>query len=175
MTNFMPLSPNGGIENGAYLNATSDFFLIYTLIGQATGPIGAANTGDTENAASDAQNLWKLMETVQTLVNAKYINVSSAVVDLSVAGNRAIYNFGTDFNQAATTVYTIKFMAEQPHMLTVANLTDLLEGNSAIVYNPTTGVPSSGGPVTLSAYELTDAAATNTSITLFEIADSSPF
>ena len=58
-------------------------------------------------------------------------------------------------------------MAEQTDFTTVASLTSLLEGNSAIVYNPTTGVPSSGGSVTLSAYELTDSSTTNTSITEF--------
>ena len=160
MTYMVP-SPNGGIENGDYLNADSSFFVIYTLVANAPGDFGST--------ASAAQNLQKLIETVMTTSIVKYINVTSAVVDLSVSGNRAIYNFGTVFNQASTTVYTIKFMIEQTDFTTQASLTTLLEANSAIVYFPTVSVPTSGGTVTLSAYELTNSSTTNTAINVYTL------
>lgn len=159
-------SPNGGIENGAHLGATSDFVTINTVVALATGDIGGGVVSPLDQAIlpTNQENLQKLMELVQTTTNAKYINVTSAVVDLSISGNRTAYGLGTNFNQAATTIYTVKFMAEQINFFNLAAFAALVEG--VPVPNPTTGVPVNGpATVTISAYESTDAAATNISAT----------
>jgi len=162
MSILIQQSPNGGIQNGAYQNATSDFVTINTVVALATGDIGGDSTVSPLDQAilpTNQENLEKLMELVQTTTNCKYISVSSAVVDLSVSGNRTMYGFGTDFNQAATTIYTVKFMAEQIDFFNIAAFQALVEG--IVVPNPTTGVPTNSGSVTISAYEATDPAATN--------------
>jgi hypothetical protein len=150
---------NGGIGNGADLGANSDFVVITTVIGHATGNFGVA--------PSDAQNLVKLMELVQQKINVKYIHVASAVVDLSDADARAAAGLGTNFNQAATTVTTIKFMTEQAGFLTADILAGLVDG--VAVVNPTVGVPSSAGAVTLSAYEADNAATKNIAVVIADL------
>lgn len=150
---------NGGIFNGADLGVNSDFFVIKTVIGHATGNYGVAT--------SDSRNLEILMEQVQQKINVKYISVASAVVDLSVAANAAAAGLGTNFNQAGTTVTTIKFMTEQAGFLTAASLAALIQGFA--VANPTVGVPSSAGPVTLSAYETASASLKNISVTVSDL------
>lgn len=161
MTYNVP-SPNGGVFNGANALGYQNFIVFYTLLAQATG-----NVGDYGTPAA-SQNTQKLFETIQTFCNVKYINITSAAVDLSVSGNRAIYGLGTDFNQAATTIYTIKFMASDIDYITSANLKAFLDGNSSIVPFATTGVPITGPSTeTLTAYNTTDAAETNTVYTVY--------
>jgi hypothetical protein len=153
-------SPNGGVENGAYQNATSDFVVINTVINHTAGDIGAP-------LPTAEENTQKLFEMIMTTTNVKYINISSAVVDLSVSANRTALGLGTNFNQAATTVYTIKFMAEQIDFFNIAAFNALIEG--VMVPLPTAGVPTTSGTVTLSAYEVTDAAATNLVATKYNL------
>lgn len=156
----MTRSPNGGIFNGADLGADSDFFKVYTVVAHTEG-----NFGDTNSAN---RNLVRLMELIQTKVNVKYVKVSSAVVDLSVAANRAAISLGTDYNQAATTVYTISFMAEQGKFQTAAALLTELDG----IATPftTTGVPITG-PATRNetAYETSSASAKNIHVDGFNL------
>jgi hypothetical protein len=150
---------NGGIVNGSNLGANSDFVTIYTVIGHATGDFGVS--------ASDAQNAVKLFEMIGTKANVKYTKISSAVVDLSVSGNRTIYGLGTNFNQASTTVYTIKFMAEQAGYVTAANLAALIQG--VTVPNTTAAVPSSAGNADQSAYETASASLKNIVISVADL------
>lgn len=150
---------NGGIFNGADLGVNSDFFVIKTVIGHATGNYGVTT--------SDARNLELLMEQVQQKINVKYISVASAVVDLSDADARAVAGLGTNFNQALTNVVTIKFMTEQAGYLTAASLAALIQGIA--VSNPTVGVPSSAGAVTLSAYETVSASLKNISVSVSDL------
>lgn len=161
MAILSPLSPNGGVSNGAALGATADFVVMNTVIAHATGDVGAP-------LPTNAQNLEKLMELVMTTTNAKYIQVSSAVVDLSVSANRTALGLGTNFNQALTTVYTIKFMAEQVNFFNLAAFNSLVQGFA--VQNPTVGVPVNGpAVVTISAYETADAAAKNINVTKYAL------
>lgn len=148
---------NGGIFDGANLGVNSDFVTITTVIAHADGNFGAGTT--------PTANLEKLMEKIQLLVNVKYIHVSSAVVDLSDAGARAVAGLGTNFNQAATTVYTIKFMTEQAGFL--AGLAAALDGVAVPV--PTTGVPHATAAATLSAYETSDAAEKNIAVVIADL------
>src|SRR5690606_36301448 len=104
MAFVFPQSPNGGVKVGADLGANSDFVVIHTVIGHAAGDVGASGT------ANNQKNLQKLFEIINNLVNIKYVNVSSPVADLSDAGEAALYGLGSAFDQAATAVYTIKFM-----------------------------------------------------------------
>lgn len=153
-------SPNGGVLNGADLTATADFVTLQTVIGQTTGNFGSA--------ASTADNLFRLSELIQQKANMKYIKVSSAVVDLSDATNRAFYQLGTDYNQALTTVYTIKFVVDQSGFVSTSIIHDLLQG-IAVVF-PTVGVPITGPAVrTISAYEIDSASAKNMAITITTI------
>ena len=149
----MSRSPNGGVFSPADLMANSDFVTIYSVIGHATGDFGDVAV------PSDAQNLEKLIEMVTTKINVKYIKVSSAVIDLSDAGQRAIYGLGTGFNQAATTVYTVKFMTEQTKFLTAASLAALIEG--VTVPNAKLAVPHNVAPADQTAYNTLSAAEKN--------------
>ena len=157
-----PLSPNGGVFSPANLQADSDFFVINTVIGLATGDVGDYAT------PNDAQNLQKLIEMISLRVNPKYIKVSSAVVDLSVSGNRVAMGLGTNFNQAATTVYTLHFMTEQTKFLTAASLAALIQGVPVPAW--AWGVPVNG-PATAnqSAYETVSASLSNISIVVSDL------
>lgn len=156
----MTRSPNGGIFKGADLNGNSTFFKIFTVVDHGVGNFGDSN--------SDSRNMIRLAELIQQKVNMKYINVTSAVVDLSVASNRALYNLGTDYNQAATTVYTITFMAEMAGFLTAADLIASLD-NLEVPF-ATAGVPITG-PATRNetAYETSSASAKNTVVLDFDL------
>lgn len=156
----MTRSPNGGIANGADLLADSTFFKVNTVMAHATGDFGSA--------ASAAQNLIRLMEIVQQKANVKYIKVESAVVDLSDAAVRASYALGSDYNQAATTVYTIKFMIEQAKFLDATALEALIQGITAPF--ATAGVPITGPSTrSVTAYETVSTSARNVKVLDFDI------
>lgn len=157
----MSRSPNGGVFSPANLQADSDFVVINTVIGHATGDFGDVLV------PSNAQNLEKLIEMIMTKVNVKYIKVSSAVVDLSDAGVRAVYGLGTGFNQAATTVYTIKFMSEQTKFISTAIINALIEG--VAVVNPTLAVPHNAAPADQTAYNTASAAEKNIVVTVSDL------
>jgi len=148
------LSPNGGANNGANITGTPDFIIVNTLIDHTPG---AYSTGLTDTA-----NSFQFLNSVMQFANPKYVNFSSAVVDLSVSGNRTLYGFGTVYNQAATTIYTVKFTIEQTGFVTAANLGTALNGLT--VPFTTTAVPTSGGNVSITAYDTTGSGTTNTVI-----------
>ena len=154
-------SYNGGVNGAANLQANGDFYTVYTVIGEATGSFGDPAT------PSNAQNLTRLVEAFETLTNMNYVSVSSAVIDLSVSGNRTIYGLGTNFNQAATTVYTVKFFAPQTAFATATTLKALIQGLA--LPNPTLAVPHASAPADQTAYETLDAAEKNISITSVNI------
>jgi len=161
MTYLETLSPNGGVENGNNALGSSDFITINTVVDFATGAIGAP-------LPTNQENLKKLFELIQTTTNAKYIQVSSAVVDMSQSANRTLYALGTNFNQADTTIYTVKFMSEQVDAFQVIAFQTLIDGVS--VPNPTVGVPVNGPATeTISAYKAFDAADGNISISLHSL------
>lgn len=149
-------SPNGGIKAGADLHGDSQYFTIHSVINHTAGDFG---DGDGE------KNLQVLAEIIQQKVNLQHISVKSEVVDLSDAGERSFYGFGTNFNQAGTTVYTIKFLTEQPDFLSADVLLAMADDVDVPV---ATTVPATGGNVVVDAYSTDDAAAKNLSVTVFE-------
>lgn len=152
-------SPSGGVLEGADLHGDAQFFTIYTVAAHEAGAYG-----DTDSAK---RNLFRLSQIIEQKINLKQISVSSETVDLSDADNRTFYGLGDDYNQAATDVYTVKFMVEQSGYLSDTTLEELLDG-VALPFT-TTGVPITG-PSTrdISAYETSDADEKNINVILFD-------
>jgi hypothetical protein len=148
---------NGGIGSKETLTGNMDFFTVHTVAAIEEGAWGAT--------ASATRNLIKMVEAVATGAQPVLVSVSEAVVDLSVAGNRTEYGFGTGFNQAGTTVYTLKFAIEHTGALgSVADADDpAVVGSLA---NRLDGVVLPFGPVTL---DLDGAATKNTTVKAFAV------
>lgn len=108
---------NGGIGSKETLTGNMDFFTVHT--------VAALEEGAWGTTASATRNLIKLIEAVSTGAQPVLVSVSNAVVDLSNAGNRTEFGFGTGFDQAGTAVSTLKFAIEHTGALgTVANADD---------------------------------------------------
>jgi hypothetical protein len=133
---------NGGIGSKETLTGNMDFFTVHT--------VAALEEGAWGSTASATRNLIKMVEAIATGAQPVLVSVSEAEVDLSVAGNRTEYGFGTGFNQAETTVYTLKFAIE--HTGALGSVTDA--ANAAVVgslANRLNGLALPFGPVTLDA------------------------
>lgn len=100
----MSLKSHSGVTSGEALTGNMDFFTVHTAVAIAEGAV--------TDTASAKDNLVKIVETISTGAQPVLVSVSSAVVDFSVSGNRTLYAFGTEFDTAATTVYTLKFAVE---------------------------------------------------------------
>lgn len=163
----MTIKTNGGVTSGEALTGNMDFFTINTVI--------AIQEGDFGSTDSAKRNLIKFAEAISMGAQPVLVAVSSAVVDLTVAGNRTLYGLGTGFNQAATTIYTLKFAVEHSE---VFGTTALAAGTTA-AYTlasrlkglkmpfATASVPGAGGDIT--AVDVDGAATKNTAITAFNV------
>lgn len=151
-------NPNGGVKNGADITGDAQFYTIHTVIAHEAGDNGVA-----DNAS---RNLIRLSEAIRMRVNMHYIHVSAEELDLSDADVRGALGLGTNFNQADTVVYTVKFAAEQSGCLKVADLVALLQGQATPFV--TVDVPAQGGDVDISTYDLENAATKNLSVLVFE-------
>jgi hypothetical protein len=160
---------NGGIGSKETLTGNMDFFTVHTVAAIEEGAYGSAN--------SAKRNLIRMVEAVSMGAQPVLVSVSSAVVDLSVAGNRTIYGLGTNFNQAATTVFTLKFAIEHTDAFgTLAQAVDAaVAGSLASRLNglampfTTAAVPHDTAPVNVTTLGTTGAATANTSITAFAV------
>lgn len=160
----------GGVTSKETLTGDMNFFVVHTTVSMAEGDYGAS--------ATNKRNLYKFMETVALGAQPVIVSVTSAAVDLSVSGNRTLYGLGTDYNQAATNVFTIKFAIEHDGALgtssTAANpavagsLASLLDG--VAVPAPTAAVPITGPATrTESTFETSSASAKNVAITFYAV------
>lgn len=149
---------NGGVATKETLTGNMDFVTIHTVAALDEGAYGATN--------SATRNLIRLVETISLGAQPVLTSVKETEVDLSVSANATLYGLGTDFNQAATTVYTLKFAVE--HTGAVDNLATDLQG-LAMPFT-TAGVPITG-PATrsITALETASASAKNTSVAKFDI------
>lgn len=148
-------SPFGGVRNGADITGDAEFVTIYTVLAHQTGDYGSTVTAK--------RNLMRLMELIQQKVNVNYIHVSSAVVDLSDADTRTFYGLGTNFNQAATTMYTIKFIVEQSGFISESIINELIDG--VVMPFETAGVPITGpSTADLDTFDVDGAATKNVNV-----------
>lgn len=95
---------NGGFVAGERLTGNMDFFTVHVLAELEEGAWGAEN--------SATRNLVKLVEAVSTGAQPILTSLTSAEVDLSDAPTATAYGFGSAFDSAGTTVYTLKFAVE---------------------------------------------------------------
>lgn len=95
---------HGGVLNGETLTGDMDFFTVHTLI--------ALEEGDWTATNNESRNLDVMTRAISLGAQPVLVSVSEAEVDLSDAPTATEYDFGTDYNQAATTVYTYKFAIE---------------------------------------------------------------
>lgn len=161
---------NGGVATKETLTGDMDFFVVHTVVALTEGAYGST--------ASATRNLVKFMETVSTGAQPVLVSVTSGVRDLSDSGQRTIYGLGTDFNQASTTVYTVKFAIEHAGALLTGSDANngALVGSLAYKFDgapvpfPTTAVPITGPATrTESAWETTSASARNLSVTHYSV------
>ncbi len=148
---------NGGIGSKETLTGNMDFFTVHTLAPIEEGAWGAT--------ASATRNLIKLVEVISTGAQPVLVSVSEEEVDLSVSGNRAIYGFGSSFNQDETMIYTIKFAIEHTGALgLIADADDATVAGT--LANRLNGVVLPFGPVTLDAVGATTK---NVTVKAFEV------
>lgn len=95
---------NGGFVAGERLTGNMDFFTVHVLAELEEGAWGAEE--------SATRNLIKLVEAISTGAQPILTSLTSEVVDLSVSANATFYGFGSTFDEAGTTVYTLKFAVE---------------------------------------------------------------
>lgn len=157
---------NGGIGAKEALTGDMEFFTINTVNTLEEGAWGASNSGK--------RNLIKLVEALSMGAQPVLVSVTSAVVDLSVAGTRTFYGLGSNFNQASTTVYTFKFAVEHSGVWgAVSDADDSTVSGSvanklsglAMPYT-TAGVPITG-PSTVSASSLITASGATKNTAIF--------
>lgn len=148
---------NGGIGSKETLTGNMDFFTVHTL--------AAIEEGAWGTTASATRNLIKLIEVIATGAQPVLVSVSEAVVDLSDPDVAAEYEFGADFDSAATTVYTLKFAIEHTGALgLIADAADAAVVGS--LANRLNGVVLPFGPVTL---DTVDADEKNVTIRAFAV------
>jgi hypothetical protein len=149
---------NGGIGSKETLTGDMDFFTIHTVAALEEGAYGAVN--------SATRNLIRLVETISLGAQPVLVSVTEAVVDLSVAGNRAIYGLGSGFDQAGTTVYTMKFAIEHTGAFgSLAEAVDVAVPQS--LAKKLEGLAMPFGSV--AALNVSSATAANTSVTAFAV------
>lgn len=161
---------HGKVTSGETLTGNNDFFTVYT--------VADLEEGDFGTTASGTQNLVRMVEAISIGAQPVMVSVSEEVVDLSVSANATKYGLGTNFNQAATTVYTFKFAIEHTGAFgaiadaddatvqgTVANILDGLQ-----LPFTTVGVPITG-PATedVSAFDAADPASKNVAVNGFAV------
>ena len=164
-----PLRRHGGIASKETLTGDMDFFTVHTVAALEEGAWGEDN--------SATRNLIRLIETIALGAQPVLVSVSEEEVDLTDAGTRAVFGFGTSFNQDETTVYTLKFAIEHTGALgTVGTADDVSVARSlaaridglALPFE-TAGVPAQGGAVAISALDADDAATKNVTIKAFAV------
>ena len=169
---------NGLVKSGTNLTGTQNFFVINTVIALADN----TNFGTTPNAG---RNLDQLVRYFAMAAFPAMISVSNLpAVDLSISGNRTAYGLGTTYNQANTSIYTLKISTEKfgvwggsaadvAAMLTGINATDPTVPGSLANYLDgrevpfATTVPGNATPVT--AINTSDAVLKNTVVTFFDL------
>lgn len=158
---------NGGVLGGENLSGDLEFFTIHTVVALAEGDFGVAN--------SATRNLIEFSKAIRGGAQPVILSLTTATVDLSVAGNRTIYGLGTALQGATTVVHTIKFAIE--HAGAFGQGDDALDAD--IAYSlagrlngrpmpfTTTGVTGAGGDIV--AIDTVTATTKNTSIKRFPV------
>lgn len=114
---------HGQVVNGEHLTSDMDFWTVYTVVAMTAG---ADVNSDTPTAAN---NLDRMIQFIGQRAQAVMVSVASAAVN----DPNTLYSLGTDYNQNATTVYTLKFATEHTGAWTdtasaVNNLEESLDG-----------------------------------------------
>jgi len=166
---IIPLRKNGGIGSKETLTGDMDFFTVHTVAALEEGAYGAVN--------SAKRNLIRMIETISLGAQPVLVSVSEEEVDLSVAGNRTTYGLGASFDQAATTVYTLKFAVEHTGSLgSIADADDVTVERSlaarltGTVMPFATTVPITGPDTTsVTSLDAADGALKNVTVKAFAV------
>ena len=153
----MTTKVNGGVASKETLTGNMDFFTVHTVAALAEGAWGATATA--------TRNLIKLVEAISTGAQPVLVSLSSASVDLSDAPTAAEYGFGTNYDDAGTTVYTLKFAIEHTGALGAIDDADDVAVAGSLA-NRLDGVVLPFGPVTL---DLDGAATKNVTVKAFAV------